>query len=714
MSDHAEKIAERAANLIAASYLGSVVAVEAPEQKRGLIEAFRDAFRAMCWKCEGGGRIGMAVAGLPTEWHNCPVCSDGAALPAGPPAQEEAPPTRCCPSCQGTGDGQVEGFNACHSCGGSGDAPGALPEPPEPHPGNCGCPFCDPGAAERGEYEVRFDEWGWRLYRHGTALDLDGGNRSKPNLEMIASALNRKEGEPDGGRPLSYAGLLGELLELFGLSCGDMPTAGNELLRRVRELAACQQEGEHPTAAHVVTKEREGGGRDEAPHSYLCGPRRETREEAMADLARWEGQQEETELLRREIARLVAELSEANVALMVHGDQQEGEHPEPGAKPFAYAVNLEPDPDWKLIFSSERPTMGGAWRMIPCYASPAPRQEASGQEAEAEPAAWLELDSHGEPCDLSFHYCGAHNPHRHTFEPLYLHPARQEASGDGRLREAAEGVLASTGIDVKRPLRDDIADTASVAVSAGSLRRLRAALDAAPPSTPGGKLFEDCNACGGGECPLCQLAAAPPGEGPVVLVQHAGTDHEVIYGPFESAARAWRYRFGREATAEEIARHEEARWSVRPAPPLTRVTPLWIEEYDAEGEVHWIVSLSGQPNPKAEDAIECATKDDAKRLVERWPAEPYPSAAPPPAMSEEPVEVDTSDAFGVAPALPVEPLSEEDVRETLRCLSVATDNAWTALDSHGEKAAAYDLSSTLGRHVRALAAAFGRKSEAVP
>lgn len=44
---------------------------------------------------------------------------------------------------------------------------------------------------------------------------------------------------------------------------------------------------------------------------------------------------------------------------------------------------------------------------------------------------------------------------------------------------------------------------------------------------------------------------------------------------------------------------------------------IFIEEHDDAG-THWIVSLSGQPNPEPEDAIEVATVEDAKRLVTHW------------------------------------------------------------------------------------------------
>lgn len=49
------------------------------------------------------------------------------------------------------------------------------------------------------------------------------------------------------------------------------------------------------------------------------------------------------------------------------------------------------------------------------------------------------------------------------------------------------------------------------------------------------------------------------------LVQFAGTDHEVLRGPFSGADDAWRYLFGRDPTQEEIQQHEAARWSVVPA-----------------------------------------------------------------------------------------------------------------------------------------------------
>lgn len=62
----------------------------------------------------------------------------------------------------------------------------------------------------------------------------------------------------------------------------------------------------------------------------------------------------------------------------------------------------------------------------------------------------------------------------------------------------------------------------------------------------------------------------------------------------------------------EEARLAEGRSAPSPSPAL------WIEEYDEEGNPHWIVSLSGQPVPMEEDAVECATAEDAKRLVARW------------------------------------------------------------------------------------------------
>jgi hypothetical protein len=46
---------------------------------------------------------------------------------------------------------------------------------------------------------------------------------------------------------------------------------------------------------------------------------------------------------------------------------------------------------------------------------------------------------------------------------------------------------------------------------------------------------------------------------------------------------------------------------------------LWVEWHELDG-VHHLVSLSGQPNPEAEDTVECASMDDALRLVKRWNA----------------------------------------------------------------------------------------------
>lgn len=47
------------------------------------------------------------------------------------------------------------------------------------------------------------------------------------------------------------------------------------------------------------------------------------------------------------------------------------------------------------------------------------------------------------------------------------------------------------------------------------------------------------------------------------LIQFTGTDHEVMHGPFETEARAWKYLFGRDPGPEELELHKNSKWSVR-------------------------------------------------------------------------------------------------------------------------------------------------------
>lgn len=111
----------------------------------------------------------------------------------------------------------------------------SSPPPPAPEPGGTEERYYveNYGAIDAHAYEVRDGAECWQVCRcHGKA-DAD-------EISELLNAARRREGEPHAG------------------------------------------------AAHVVAKSREGGGRDEPPHYYLVGPRRETREEALADLARWE------------------------------------------------------------------------------------------------------------------------------------------------------------------------------------------------------------------------------------------------------------------------------------------------------------------------------------------------------------------------------------------------------------------------------------------
>lgn len=376
-------------------------------------------------------------------------------------------------------------------------------------------------------------------------------------------------------------------------------------------------------APHVVTKGRRGGGRDEPLHYYLCGPRRETEDEALSDLARWEsleGRQEgeHPEPPRRDEERIIASFIQR---LADCPEEEEEEH--------ANAV-LETAGITGVYVATEKTIRN----LLECALEEerearqvvAPRQEASGGDSRLRDVAerardYLRRPPHEKGADRDKAVADALD------EALARSPADRCAKPIG-LAHCHRKVGHPPGCCADRDRAD--------------------ALDAAPP------------------------VAAPPGEG--VGPGHADEPpFRVVLEDGWARIKAWNGErvggFEDESEAQESAALLNRLFPARPfaAPP-----PAMSEERRAwEGEPEFPESPPGIPPV---DLSPCPKCGGAARWVRQLIHVPPDSAGQRIAWvacsrcgENAPTGAEWNKRAAAPPALPVEPLSEE-VRESIALL----------------------------------------------